>query len=169
MTTEPDLIIINGALISFDADSARTTALAITGQKISALGQDAEMLTLAGQETRIFDAQGATVMPGFIDSHVHLFGGSVELGYLDLTEVAGLNALTTAIAPYATENPGDAIPVFQGDAPVYRPEDHFKVCTANHSFLFNHEAPFEYRFGKMLPPGTQVTELLCKTQGDLIG
>jgi len=109
MTTEPDLIIINGALISFDADSASTTALAITGQKISALGQDAEMLALAGQETRIFDAQGATVMPGFIDSHVHLFGGSVELGYLDLTEVAGLNALTTAIAPYATENPGDAI------------------------------------------------------------
>ena len=75
MTTEPDLIIINGALISFDADSASTTALAITGQKISALGQDAEMLALAGQETRIFDAQGATVMPGFILTSAMKAGG----------------------------------------------------------------------------------------------
>jgi predicted amidohydrolase YtcJ len=109
MTTPPDLIIVNGALITFDASSQGATAIAICSGKISALGTDAEMRALAGPETRLIDADKATVMPGFIDSHVHLFCGSVELGYLDLHGVQGRAALQDAVTPYAANTPDDAI------------------------------------------------------------
>ena len=108
-----DMIILNGALIPFEeantGGNMGATALAITGNRITALGSDAEIRALAGPQTRVIDAAGGTVMPGFIDSHVHLFGGSVELGYLDLMGVSGISALSAAIAPYADANPDDRI------------------------------------------------------------
>ena len=105
----PEIIIINGALISFDDITAGATALAITGGKISHVGTDDEVSATAGRGTRAIDAAGGTVMPGFIDSHVHLFGGSVELSCLDLHGVQGLGALKSAVAPYAAANPNDKL------------------------------------------------------------
>ena len=105
----PDLIIFNGALITFDDATNGATALAITGGAISHIGNDDDIRAMAGPDTRLIDAKGGTVLPGFIDSHVHLFGGSVELSCLDLHEIQGLEALTAAIAPYAAANPDDTL------------------------------------------------------------
>ena len=85
-----DIVIHNGALITFDPDQPQASALAITGNKISAVGSDAQITVLIGPDTKVIDAQGGTVLPGFIDSHVHLFGGSVELEYLNLYGLTGL-------------------------------------------------------------------------------
>lgn len=109
MDLPADIIIVNGSLITFDPATEGASALAIRGEKIAAIGSDAQMRVLAGPDTRIIDAGQATVMPGFIDSHVHLFCGSVELGYLDLHGVTGLAALKAAVAPYSDETPDDAI------------------------------------------------------------
>jgi predicted amidohydrolase YtcJ len=107
MTTAPDIIIHNGALITFDPEMPKAQALAITGGRFSAIGTDADISGLAGPATRVIDAQGGTVMPGFIDSHVHLFGGSVELTCLDLYGVSGIDEMTRLIRPYADANPED--------------------------------------------------------------
>ncbi len=109
MFHHPDIVIFNAALITFDDASNGATALAIDGTTILSLGDDDSMRALAGPGTRLIDAKGATVMPGFVDSHVHLFGGSVELSCLDLMGVTGLAALTAAVAPYAAANPDDRI------------------------------------------------------------
>lgn len=106
---DPDLIIINGALITFDQSTEGATALAITDGKISHMGTDAEIKSITGPNTRVIDAAGGTVMPGFIDSHVHLFGGSVELSCLDLHGVQGMDALKSAVTPYAATNPDDQL------------------------------------------------------------
>lgn len=106
---DPDLIIINGALITFDQSTEGATALAITDGKISHMGTDAEIKSITGPNTRVIDAAGGTVMPGFIDSHVHLFGGSVELSCLDLHGVQGMDALKSAATPYAAANPDDQL------------------------------------------------------------
>ncbi|WP_341235698.1 amidohydrolase [uncultured Sulfitobacter sp.] len=102
-----DIIIQNGALITFDEDQPAATALAVVGNKIAAVGTDAQVSPLIGPETRVIDARGGTVLPGFIDSHVHLFGGSVELGYLNLYGVKGLEEMRRLILPYAEANPDD--------------------------------------------------------------
>lgn len=102
-----DLIIHNGTLITFDEARPEAQALAVERGKIAAVGSDTEIVALAGPDTRMIDAQGGTVLPGFIDSHVHLFGGSVELDCLSLYGVQGLEEMRAAIMPYAAANPDD--------------------------------------------------------------
>ncbi len=105
----PDLVILNGRLITFDDARPVASALAIGGGTILAVGETDEIRGMAGPHTRIVDAGGATVLPGFIDSHVHLFGGSVELGYLDLHGVQGIDALTREVRAWADQCRDDRI------------------------------------------------------------
>ncbi|MGB0505297.1 MAG: amidohydrolase [Pikeienuella sp.] len=102
----PDIVILNGKLITMAGPDAE--AIAITNGKIAAVGTTAEIRAIAG-DARIIDAAGGTVLPGFIDSHVHLFGGSAELDYLNLNDVAGADALAAAVRPYAAARPNDNI------------------------------------------------------------
>ena len=62
-----------------EADSPSVGGLAVTDGLISALGDEAEILALAGAETEIVDLAGRTLMPGFIDAHSHLALGSLKL------------------------------------------------------------------------------------------
>ena len=101
-----DLVILNGKIITFAGPDAE--ALAIESGKITAVGTTAEIREIAGT-AKVIDAQGNTVLPGFIDSHVHLFQGSAELDYLDLYNVKGVGGLAAAIHPYAASRPDDQL------------------------------------------------------------
>ncbi|SDO36105.1 hypothetical protein SAMN05216196_10552 [Lutimaribacter pacificus] len=105
----PDIVILNGRLITFDDATPQAGALAIADGTIAAVGDTGDIRGLAGPGTRVIDAGGATVLPGFIDSHVHLFGGSVELGYLDLYGVQGLDRLTAKLRDWAAQCPDDKV------------------------------------------------------------
>jgi predicted amidohydrolase YtcJ len=101
-----DLVILNGKIITFAAQDAE--ALAIRDGIIIAVGTNAEIREIAGA-AELIDAEGNTVLPGFIDSHVHLFQGSAELDYLDLYGVEGIDGLASAIRPYAASRLDDRL------------------------------------------------------------
>ena len=105
----PDIIIHTGKLVTFDDATPHAQALAIANGLIVAVGQDADVLPLAGPDTQIVNARGGTVLPGIIDSHVHLFGGSVELDMPSLYGVHGLDEMAAVIHPHAQANPDDAL------------------------------------------------------------
>jgi len=143
----PDIVILNGRVITFDGPDAE--ALAIENGVITAVGSTAEIRELAGQ-ARIIDAQGCTVLPGFIDSHVHLFGGSVELDFLNLTGVKGADQLAGAIGSYSAARPDDELLfacsidyALMGDRPITRhdldaacPDRPFAASTADHHTVY---------------------------------
>ena len=66
-----DTILLNGKILTVDAQFSTREALAIRDGKILALGASAEMKKLAGPNTRVIDLQGRTVIPGLIDNHIH--------------------------------------------------------------------------------------------------
>lgn len=68
----PDLVITNGKIITVDERFAITQAVAIRGDRIIAVGSNADMARLAGPTTRRIDLKGKTVIPGLIDNHMHL-------------------------------------------------------------------------------------------------
>jgi predicted amidohydrolase YtcJ len=68
----PDLIIINGNIVTMDPLTPKAEALAASGGRVIALGTTAEMKALAGNNTRMIDAGGRLVLPGFQDTHIHL-------------------------------------------------------------------------------------------------
>ncbi len=80
----PDLIVHNGKIVTMDnvdpfgPAGTIVEAMAIRGDRIQALGTDAELLGLAGPETEKIDLQGHTVVPGLIDAHNHLHNGFVS-------------------------------------------------------------------------------------------
>ena len=59
------------------------------------------------RRTRVVDAGGATVIPGFIEGHMHLFAGAAELSHLQLYGTRGFAALKARTEAYIRQNPGD--------------------------------------------------------------
>ncbi len=68
----PDGILYNGKIFTSDAQRPTAQALAITGERISAVGDDATTRALAGPHTGVYDLGGRTVIPGINDAHIHL-------------------------------------------------------------------------------------------------
>ena len=111
---EPDLVVINGKLLTMAGDAAPASALAVAGGRILAVGDTAAIRAMAGPRTRILDAAGATVLPGFVESHMHLFSGAAELDHLQLAGVTGREALNRAISDHAAMHPKAPLLVAQG-------------------------------------------------------
>lgn len=66
-----DTVLLNGKILTVDAQFSTQEALAIRDGKILATGQTSDIRKLAGPKTRLIDLQGRTVIPGLIDSHLH--------------------------------------------------------------------------------------------------
>src|SRR6185312_3755537 len=69
---------------------------------------------LQGPDTKIINARGGSVVPGFVEAHMHLFSGAAELAHLQLFGVSGFAALQEAIRAYAPTRPNAAMLVGQG-------------------------------------------------------
>jgi hypothetical protein len=72
--SEQDLIVRNANVYTVDARLPRAEAFAIRGSRFIAVGTNAEIAALAGRGAQMFDAQGMTIVPGFIDCHNHPVG-----------------------------------------------------------------------------------------------
>ncbi|MGE3832577.1 MAG: amidohydrolase, partial [Parvibaculaceae bacterium] len=101
-----DIIITNARILTMDSARPRATSLALGGGKIIALD---DVSALKAKHTRVIDAQNCTVMPGIIESHLHLFIGAIELESLNVSHIKGLDALTKAVREYAAKRPKDAV------------------------------------------------------------
>lgn len=104
-----DMIILNGKVITCDDNKPNASALAIKDGHILSIGETDDIRAMAGANTQVIDAAEHTVLPGFIDSHVHLFGGSAELDYLDLYGVKGIDQLTNKVREWEKSCPDDEI------------------------------------------------------------
>lgn len=83
-----DKIIVNGNVWTGDPKRPRAEALAVRGGRISAVGSNEDVRSSAGPETEIIDAGGALILPGFIDSHIHLLGGGLSLLSVSLRDAS---------------------------------------------------------------------------------
>jgi predicted amidohydrolase YtcJ len=105
----PDLIVTNGKLLTQNPKKPRAEALAIKGNTIVKVGSAKDVLQLKGRKTRVIDAGGATVLPGFIESHAHLFGGAAELANMDCFGARGVEGLKQRYDAFVAGRPGDGL------------------------------------------------------------
>jgi predicted amidohydrolase YtcJ len=99
----PDLILVNGVIVTMDEEQPRAGAIAITDDEISAVGSSRSVAKLAGRRTQTINLRGRTVIPGLVDGHTHairggqtfddetywLDAGSLEEALARVTEAAG--------------------------------------------------------------------------------
>lgn len=107
------MIFVNAKVLTMGTP-ARSEALAVAGNRILAVGPEAEIRALAGPQTRIVDAQGGTLMPGFVESHLHLFSGAYGQTLLQLTQTKGFDAMKAAVQTFAAANPEAGLLFAQG-------------------------------------------------------
>ena len=67
----PDYVVINAKVFTIDEDQPQAEAFAVKSDRFTAVGSSSDMRNLASSGTEIIDAEGMTVIPGFIDAHSH--------------------------------------------------------------------------------------------------
>ncbi len=101
----PELIILNAAVRTMDAARPQAEAVAVSGNRIAALGPSAEIKELAGPKTRVVDAGGRSVLPGFNDAHVHWLMGGYSITNVDLRDATSAAEFSKRIAEFAQKIP----------------------------------------------------------------
>ena len=169
-----ELIIANARLLTMHKPAMRAESLAIRGNRIFAVGSNADIKALKGKHTRVIDARMNTVMPGIIESHIHLFGGAVELDSLMINNIKGLSAASDSIREYAKGNPKERIIIVNSASPVSLGDDMpisrraldaiisdrplALVCFDHHTVWANTKAleSAGLLHGASLPPGNEI-------------
>ncbi len=107
------LIIVNGHVVTVDSTKPEAQAVAVAGDRILAVGTNAEIRKLASKSTKVMDVGGKLVIPGFIDGHGHYMGlGETKL-QLDLTKAHTWDDIVKMVGTAAKKaKPGEWISGF---------------------------------------------------------
>jgi predicted amidohydrolase YtcJ len=105
----PDTILINGKILTVDANDTVAQAVAISNGKILAVGTTADIQRRAGPATRVIDLHGLTATPGLIDTHAHMAEGGVdEMFHVVLSDISSVDeALAKVREKAASLKPGE--------------------------------------------------------------
>src|SRR3989475_645890 len=101
-----DTIIVHGKVYTVNAQKPWAEALAIRGDKIVAVGSNREIQRFRGRGTRIIDARGHLVLPGFTDCHIHFLSGSLALGQVNLEGARTVAEIQQRVKDYAASHSG---------------------------------------------------------------
>jgi predicted amidohydrolase YtcJ len=107
MTQPADFIFENARVFTADPENPWAEAVAIRGNHIVFAGDRAGGQSFDGPGTRLIDAGGATLMPGFIDSHFHMMYGALNLDGMQLEPATSYEELSQIVLAYAAEHPED--------------------------------------------------------------
>jgi predicted amidohydrolase YtcJ len=101
-----DLIVAHGKVYTVNAKQPWAQAVAVRGGKIVAVGGDAEIDKLRSPGTKVIDAGGSLVLPGFVDCHIHFLDGSLSLGRVNLEGAKDPAEIQQKLREYAAKHPG---------------------------------------------------------------
>jgi predicted amidohydrolase YtcJ len=106
-TIPADTIVLHGRVYTGNAKQPWAQAVAIRGAKIVAVGSDIEVEKMRAEGTKIIDAAGRLVLPGFVDSHIHFMDGSLSLGRVNLEGAKDASDIQQRLREYASNHSGD--------------------------------------------------------------
>jgi predicted amidohydrolase YtcJ len=106
--TPADLLITNARVYTVNTKQPWAEAIAIRGDKIIAVGTRNELQKLQGSATKVVDAGGRLVLPGFTDCHVHFMSGSLGLTHVDLNGANTVEQIQKRVKEYAASHPNEA-------------------------------------------------------------
>ena len=110
-----DTLLVHGHIYTGNAAAPWASALSVSGARIEAIGTDAAVLKHRGARTHVIDLRGQTVIPGIVDSHVHVLYGAYALHGLNLSLPQSSitpekpDLLIERLQSYAAAHPKDAV------------------------------------------------------------
>ena len=106
----PDLVLINGNILTMDQSIPKVEAIAIKADTIQNIGTNKSINELVGENTKVIDLKGKFVMPGFFESHAHFLSLGESKIKLDLSEATNWDGVIALVAEAAEKaRPGEWI------------------------------------------------------------
>jgi predicted amidohydrolase YtcJ len=99
------LIITNAAVYTVDKGHPRAEAVAVIGDRIVAVASRVEIDLWRGPQTKVIDAGGKLLLPGFNDAHVHFIQGGAQLDQVNLVDAATPEEFAKRIAAQVKKTP----------------------------------------------------------------
>ena len=100
-----DTILANGRIYTVDDDQPWAESIAIKGDRIVAVGSNAEVSKFRGESTHQIDLGGRFTMPGFTDSHTHFWLGEMYRTFVQLGDATSLAEVKQRISAFAEAHP----------------------------------------------------------------
>src|ERR1700704_3684752 len=100
-----DIIITNARIYTVNPQQEWAEAIAIHGEKIVAISDNATIETHRGKRTRVIDAHRRLILPGFTDCHTHFLDGSLSILQVDLDDATRLADVQQRVKDYAAAHP----------------------------------------------------------------
>jgi predicted amidohydrolase YtcJ len=100
-----DVIITNARIYTMNPQHKWAEAVAIRGEKILAVGEKAKIESYRGKATKVIDAQGRLVLPGFTDCHIHFLDGSLSLVQVNLDDATAVAEVQQRVKEFANAHP----------------------------------------------------------------
>jgi predicted amidohydrolase YtcJ len=160
----PDSIYYDGKIITVDDTFSYAQAVAMTGDKFTAVGSNDAILKLAGPATQLIDLKGLTVTPGLTDDHLHSAGGGPGV---DLSRTRTLDEVLAAIGARVKQTkPGDVVVTnsdwhegqlkeqrvpLRRDLDTVAPDTPVVVIRGGHEFILNTAALAKWEITKNTP------------------
>jgi predicted amidohydrolase YtcJ len=148
-----DTVITNGRVLTVDARDTVAEAVAIRGKYILDVGSAAEMAAYVGEQTRVIDAGGKTVMPGVIDAHMHV-------GMYGLLDHGIIN-----VAYPRVQSIGDIQQLIRGDAAKKKPGEWIKLNGYDHNKLAEKRHPTREELDAAAPDNPVQLTRCCAHMG----
>jgi predicted amidohydrolase YtcJ len=102
-----DVIVIHGRVYTENVKQPWAQAIAIRGEKIVSVGDEADIERMRGMGTKVIDAGGKLVLPGFVDCHIHFLEGSLNLDRVNLEGAKNATDIQDRLSKYAATHPGN--------------------------------------------------------------
>lgn len=168
-----DLLIENARILTMDPERPFAEAIALKDGTVLAVGSRTEVAEAAPSASRRIDAGGASVLPGFIDSHIHLFTGGAQLDSLSLAGFTGFDRIAAAIRARAASDASTvliaeqaAYSMFGDDEPITRqlldrvlPDRPLALFASDHHTMWANTAALRAAGilrGRDVPPGNEI-------------
>ncbi|NOZ93632.1 MAG: amidohydrolase family protein [Acidobacteria bacterium] len=129
----PDIVFVNGKVVTMDDATPAATALAVRGDTILTVGSDAEIRALAGPPTRVIDLGGKALLPGFVEAHTHLLNDAEMAGmsWEEAQELGLQSGVTTMADMYVDPDILAAMQQFERDGKLRLRTSLYLVYTTN--------------------------------------
>ena len=168
----PNLVFYNGTVITVDRTFSVAEAVAVTGDRITAVGASARIRALAGSDTALIDLRGRALVPGLMDNHLHSAGGGPGV---DLSRARSLADVSAALAARVRQTPaGDVIVSnsdwheaqlrekrlpLRDDLDAVAPHHPVVLVRGGHEYIVNSAALRRWRVDEQTtePPGGRIT------------